>query len=522
VGEITAADADITWTVNVANKKAAWYDFSRAMDLPEARAVERRNAGVAGADRQRLVVAPGEHSIGGTAAEPVALDGGRFLDEPVSLGEPFTDEFGRLVLLPGEGRGYSPGQSPLTSFANSDGWCDDTCDGPVLATVTIGARTLQAEPGWVVVGPPNYGPGLRAGLVTAFDSARLGWDAVDGTELAAADVSFRDDILPVLNRIVDMQWVNAGYLDSNGWGSGADYLTPELLARLADPSVEHAPLRRQIFDQFRTPDLTVEQPAGRPQIYGDGVAFPARSPYQWLAVTPIQYAVLGAWAAGTFTDDRGRPPPDDLADLSPREQVRALDRAGLDACIGGAYHPGVEVPWALRVPSMWSGPGRLRLRSTTVEFGDEGAELTPRAGDGGRRTARRQWSRRHHALDGDAVAHRRGQLSFRLRTGHFDRAADLLAGAGAEPCAARRGLPRRRRHGGTAGGPPGGVRPPLRLGALRRRRQPPGHAPQHGRPLAPDGSRHRAAGPDRRGLPGGHAGRDERRIRQRADDDLEP
>ncbi|HTH06695.1 MAG TPA: LodA/GoxA family CTQ-dependent oxidase, partial [Ilumatobacteraceae bacterium] len=232
VQEITAADADIVWTVSVANKKAAWYDFDRAMDLPVAAAVERRNAGVTGADRDRLVVAPGERSIGGPAAEPVALDGGHFLDEPVSLGELLTDELGHLVFVPAQGRGYAPGQAPLASFANNDGWCDDTCDGPVSATVTIGGQSLQAEPGWVVVAPPNYGPGVRAGLVTGYDSARLGWDTFDGAALTAADVSFRDDILPILSRIVDLQWVNAGYLGSNGWGSGADYLAPELLAQL--------------------------------------------------------------------------------------------------------------------------------------------------------------------------------------------------------------------------------------------------------------------------------------------------
>jgi hypothetical protein len=69
--------------------------------------------------------------------------------------------------------------------------------------------------------------------------------------------------------------------------------------------------------------------------------------------------------------------PTDFAALSPAEQVVALDRAGLDACLGGAYHPGVEMPWTLRVPSMWAGPRRLRLRSTTVELVDYGDELTP-------------------------------------------------------------------------------------------------------------------------------------------------
>jgi hypothetical protein len=110
IQEITAADAVITWTVSVANKKAAWYDFDRAMDLPIAVAVNRRNADVTGADRWRLVVAAGERSISGPAAGPVALDAGRFLDEPVPLGVLLTDELGRLVFLPGDGRGYSPGR----------------------------------------------------------------------------------------------------------------------------------------------------------------------------------------------------------------------------------------------------------------------------------------------------------------------------------------------------------------------------------------------------------------------------
>ena len=126
----------------------------------------------------------------------------------------------------------------MTTFADNDGWADDICDGPVLARVTLGERTLHADPGWVVATPPNYGPGLRTGLITAYDSARLGWDRVDAVALTGADVSFRDDVLPILRRIVDMQWVNAGYLDSNGWGSAADYLAPDLLDRLADPSPE--------------------------------------------------------------------------------------------------------------------------------------------------------------------------------------------------------------------------------------------------------------------------------------------
>lgn len=382
VRELTAADAAIAWTVSVANKKAAWYDFDTAMDLPVAKPVSRRNDSVTGADRDRLVVASGEQTISGVGAEPVPLDEGRFLDERVPLGELLTDEQGRLVFLPAEGRGYSPDQAPLTTFSDNDGWVDDTCDGPVLASVTIGGRTLEADPGWVIVTPPNYGPGLVAGLVTGYDSSRLGWDAT-GADGAAADgepVSFRDAVLPIFTRIVDMQWVNAGYLGSNGWGSDADYLDPDLLDRLADPSAANAPFREQVFAQFRNPDRTGRDADANPQVYGDGVAIPATNDYQLLTVTPLQYADLAQWSTGAFVDDRDGPDPATTVDELPvGDQPKALDRAGLDACLGGAYHPGIEVPWTLRVPTMWSAPLRLDVRSTTVENPDLGEQLTPAA-----------------------------------------------------------------------------------------------------------------------------------------------
>ncbi len=381
VRELTADDASIEWTVSVANTKAAWYDFDTAMDLPVAKPVRRRNARIRGTDRQRLVVASGAQSIRGPGAEPVALDQGRFLDERVPLGELITDEHGRLVFLPAEGRGYAPDQAPLTTFSDNDGWVDDTCDGPVLASVTIGDRTLEADPGWVVVTPPNYGPGLTAGLVTAYDSSRLGWDALERTDESARPISFRDDILPIFARLVDMQWVNAGYLGSNGWGSDADYLDPVWLDRLADPSPDNAPRRTQIFEQFRNPDRDGRATDAIPQVYGDGLAFPAENDHQLLTVTPIQYRHLAQWASGTFVDDRDREPAvGELDRLPVAERPGALDRAGLDACLGGAFHPGIEVPWTLRVRSLWQdGQPRLKLRSTAVDDTDYGDRLTPRA-----------------------------------------------------------------------------------------------------------------------------------------------
>ena len=51
VRELTAAEADITWRVNVANSKAAWYDFDTPFDIPDAQPADPRNDDVRERDR---------------------------------------------------------------------------------------------------------------------------------------------------------------------------------------------------------------------------------------------------------------------------------------------------------------------------------------------------------------------------------------------------------------------------------------------------------------------------------------
>jgi hypothetical protein len=45
VSELTSESADITWTVHLANRKAAWYRFTAALDIPDAASAQcpRRN-----------------------------------------------------------------------------------------------------------------------------------------------------------------------------------------------------------------------------------------------------------------------------------------------------------------------------------------------------------------------------------------------------------------------------------------------------------------------------------------------
>ncbi|HEU4532869.1 MAG TPA: LodA/GoxA family CTQ-dependent oxidase, partial [Polyangiaceae bacterium] len=65
VRELTAGWADIVWTVHVANRKAQWYEWQIALDIPEAAAtvVPRRNAKQAA--REALAIDAGPRSIGG-------------------------------------------------------------------------------------------------------------------------------------------------------------------------------------------------------------------------------------------------------------------------------------------------------------------------------------------------------------------------------------------------------------------------------------------------------------------------
>jgi sugar lactone lactonase YvrE len=375
VGEITAADAQITWSVIVGNAKAAWYGADEPLDLPDAQPMPLRNA--TRADRRALAVVSDLAQVQGAGAPPRPLTGGRFLGRRVDLGEILTDADGRLMVMPGSGRAVSSaGAPPLSGFADNDGWTDTTADGPVFATVRIGDRVLKAAPARVVCGSPNYGPGIAAGITTLYDTASSALVVAGRRKRPRTD--FFRDVEPIFERMTDMQWVNGGYLTTNGWGSLRDWTTSEWRARLADGSRANAELRQAIFAMFRDPFYGSVQPSLEPQEYGDMVAIPPnrQEPRQWLALAPVQYAHLRSWAEGNFTLNRRA----DVASIEQaplQEQPAMLDRAALDGCLGGAFHPGVEFPWIARVPWIWTDDLRLRSAALRPNLGPFGAELTP-------------------------------------------------------------------------------------------------------------------------------------------------
>jgi hypothetical protein len=98
-----------------------------------------------------------------------------------------------------------------------------------------------------------------------------------------------------------------------------------------------------------------------------------------LALTPTQYEWLRRWAEGDFDDDPSqRDRPATLEDYLVSEQPRALDEANLESCLGGPFHPGIELTWTLRVASMWAEPFRLNILPEGQQPKmDYGPSLTP-------------------------------------------------------------------------------------------------------------------------------------------------
>jgi hypothetical protein len=136
-------------------------------------------------------------------------------------------------------------------------------------------------------------------------------------------------------------------------------------------------LRRQIFERFRNPAYTSMEYDDLPPYYGDDVALPAANPRQWLAVLPIQYAWLLQWAEGDFDADwpeGGLTFPDRLEALPLDEQPAALDRAVLDECLGGPFHPGCEMTWPMRQSLLYEAPFRIQRRAAPEP--DWGPEMT--------------------------------------------------------------------------------------------------------------------------------------------------
>jgi hypothetical protein len=363
VRELSPQDAgvEIEWQVELANKKSAWFGFQLALDIPEANyapPTTLRNPGVS--DRSQLAITPGPRRVKGHRAAPQRFDDGKFMGKPVYLGEILTDEGGHLIVVGGKGHSSSHDGSAAITFANNEGWHDDTADGPVTAKVVLHGQALQVIPAWVVVAPPNYGPQRK--------SVRTMWDLMRDVAIKANLLppverpSFTFDILPLFERLAGLQWVNAGFAAGFGWQGAFDLTSPAALAALSstDPALRER--RRVIANNFRQFSRDGMSPVPWPWLYGDAMNIPpAPTPRQNAALSDCQLGMLEAWAEGNFEADwdPARKVPRSISEVPLAEQGDMLTRAALEFCLADAFHPGCEMTWPVRAQTLYMAPFRF-------------------------------------------------------------------------------------------------------------------------------------------------------------------
>lgn len=372
IGEVTADKAQIEWRVHLANTKAAWYGFNNPLDngelAPGIPGQKRNQYFVSDQERERMLVIDGKQKkISGKNTNQNGDDGqyqfaGQFWgSETVKLGKLRTDEKGRLIVIPPDGVSNSPTNASITSFADNDGWHDDWCDGPVQAEVTLEDGTvIQADTAWVACIGPNFAPEIPP-VTTLYDvisdmNAKQGW-----APLVTTPLSFRKYIYPVFRRLGLMEWVSSAANLRQGWLGVGDFSDPAYLAKLADPSAANKAFRQKIFSKFRnphndSPTAYLDERLKMPMMLGDGINYDG-SPLQWFQFPDQQYLFLQDWADGNFVNDLNDAKADaitKLDDIPLAAQPEALTEAALEPCSGGAFHPGVELTYYLRIPQMYA------------------------------------------------------------------------------------------------------------------------------------------------------------------------
>jgi hypothetical protein len=413
--------ANIEWTVQLANKKAAFFKFDGLLGDPEfgpsGIAPVRRN-GAAGNDK-KLWLDPGPRKISGRSKKGVEFRKGtapagvkEYWPSPAPaptidcLGELRTDPLGRLVVIGGQGlSSRRPGAPGITTYANNDGWFDDVSDGPVTAKIKFsgGKPPVDAAGAWVLVGPPDFAP-YASNTVTLYDTLfdlaarRMALPADDveytssgawanlvainaelkvagRTSLSTYKPDFDSEIWPILRAGLQSSslFKPAQFMHST-LGSGGNLAT--MWPALSDPS--GAPAARQaVFTRLRAPADSGDGVSSRrdmPRLLGD-------DPYlKWsvakrkrLSVSPTQYALLEQWVKGNFVKGSAGPPGPPANVISPT----GLTRAALQAAVGGAFFPGIEVGWQIRHQALYQSPFRIKHGAGSTYISDVGGVVGP-------------------------------------------------------------------------------------------------------------------------------------------------
>ncbi|PSL48260.1 L-lysine 6-oxidase [Chitinophaga niastensis] len=375
----------ITWTVHLANKKAAWYQYSELegnllygyRNSYFYRQVPWRNPDVEGRGaRQSLIIDPGPRTISGRqekiaftkdqapAGYPVQYppEQVKYGTPVTTLGDLLTDNEGRLIVLGGYGR--AGGDEPLTSYGGSNTWHDDISDGTVKCIVSFEDNTpdVQLE-AWVIVGSPDFAPeivNISTLSDTMFDVGVRYFNLVPELRTGANwnenyVANFKRDILPIINRISRYQWVANVQSMMAFCSYQFDY---------GDPLEANRNNREQYFSYFRRPDGVppLDPPEDQPQQklwkHSGSDYFPMMplnsgsnsvseiNIMKFLALDDTQYFLMKQWAKGKF-ENTPEPAPG---------PIHPMDAASVGNCVGLPMCPGIEVTWNMQNRLIYKAP----------------------------------------------------------------------------------------------------------------------------------------------------------------------
>ncbi|MDQ3287609.1 MAG: CTQ-dependent lysine 6-oxidase LodA [Pseudomonadota bacterium] len=391
--ELTLESKDVTsieWTVHLANKKAAWYQFSELQgnlllgpdnSYANQKVALRNNTVTDPSARQKLIIDPGPRTVTGANQSveigrdniPSDYPHGSFPSArplygwPVnSLGTLKTDSAGRLLVLGGYGR--AGGDEPIQSYGGADTWYDDIADGPVYCTLKLSDGSEVNLSGWVTCGSPDFAPeivnisnlddtmfdvGVRCQNLVPEMYSRDTWNS----DYIA---SYQRDILPIIQRISRYQWVSNVQSMSAFCSNVFDY---------RDSSAANAANREQYFSYFRKPTAYTSngiQGQSSTLFSDDNLPMmPLNSGSnsvnnvdieKFLTLDQTQYFLLSQWAAGKFIDEQ---------DYLPRAGACSATAAAVGNCVGLPMCPGIEMTWSMQNPAIYAAPYRI------AQHGDE-------------------------------------------------------------------------------------------------------------------------------------------------------
>ena len=303
-----------------------------------------------GFDRGKLVIEAEASIKNGATTGPTQMAGSiafvkskkvQHKVDNVELAALRTDDAGRLIVVGGPGAAGSIPKAKIERFSDNDGWYDSVSDGPVTATLRISGQTRAVIPAWVVVTVPRYAPGVY-GIVTWFDQAlSMARTNEDGTFDPPRTTSFTRDIYPILKRA---DGIAAVHFTVHGHGPGA-FTSKQRLERFqSDPAARVALFNRLTRPNADAKDAQQLPSQLMPRLNSGANPDPNGPTWAFLSLTPYQLAHVQHWTTGNFANDwpGTEHEPRSFDKIAVADQPHALNEAALEACVGGAFFPGIE------------------------------------------------------------------------------------------------------------------------------------------------------------------------------------